>query len=89
MELISGLESELSARSCGLNLQVVEDTEAEIATYRRWWAEHRVDGVIVLNLRDDDPRVGVLEDLHLPAVVIGGPAGTGTCRASGRRTRPA
>ncbi|WP_155371704.1 LacI family DNA-binding transcriptional regulator [Catellatospora vulcania] len=78
MELISGLESELSARSCGLNLQVVEDTEAEIATYRRWWAEHRVDGVIVLNLRDDDPRVSVLEDLHLPAVVIGGPAGTGT-----------
>ncbi len=78
MELISGLESELSARSCGLNLQVVTDTEDEIATYRRWWAEHRVDGVILLNLVTDDPRVPVLEDLRLPSVVIGGPTGTGS-----------
>lgn len=78
MELISGLEAELSSRSCGLNLQVVEDTAAEIETYQRWWAEHRVDGVIVLNLGTDDPRIPVLEDLKLPAVVIGGPSGTGS-----------
>src|SRR5690606_23107252 len=77
MELISGVEGELSARSYGLTLQVVEDLEAEVALYRRWWGERRVDGVLVCDLRERDPRVPVLEKLGLPAVVIGGPGHTG------------
>ena len=44
---------------------------------RNWWAERRVDGVILVNLRAEDPRIPFLEDLAMPAVVIGGPAGTG------------
>ncbi|WDZ87341.1 LacI family DNA-binding transcriptional regulator [Micromonospora cathayae] len=78
MELISGVEAELSARSYALTLQVVADQAAEIAVYRRWWAERRVDGVFVCDLRLDDARVPVLEELRLPAVVIGGPGHTGT-----------
>jgi DNA-binding LacI/PurR family transcriptional regulator len=77
MELISGVEAELSARSYALMLQVVADTEAEIAVYRRWWRERRVDGVLVCDLRLDDPRVPALEQLRLPAVVIGDPEGAG------------
>ncbi|MEV1144195.1 LacI family DNA-binding transcriptional regulator [Micromonospora sp. NPDC049799] len=77
MELISGVEAELSARSYALTLQVVADPAAEIAVYRRWWGERRVDGVLVCDLRADDRRVPVLEELGLPAVVIGGPGGTG------------
>jgi DNA-binding LacI/PurR family transcriptional regulator len=77
MELISGLESELSARSYALMLQLVGDSEAEIAVYRRWWGERRVDGVLVCDLRVDDPRVKVLEELRLPAVIVGGPDGVG------------
>ncbi|WP_089156914.1 LacI family DNA-binding transcriptional regulator [Micromonospora sp. NBS 11-29] len=77
MELISGVEAELSARSYALTLQVVTDQEAEIAVYRRWWAERRVDGVFVCDLRIDDRRVPALEELQLPAVVIGGPGHTG------------
>ena len=77
MELISGVEAELSARSYALMLQVVADAEAEIAVYRRWWGERRVDGVLVCDLRLDDPRVTALEELRLPAVVVGGPAGAG------------
>ncbi|WP_433391038.1 LacI family DNA-binding transcriptional regulator [Micromonospora sp. KLBMP9576] len=77
MELISGVEAELSARSYALTLQVVADQEAEVAVYRRWWGERRVDGVLVCDLRADDQRVPALEALGLPAVVIGGPAGTG------------
>ncbi|MET8907206.1 LacI family DNA-binding transcriptional regulator [Micromonospora sp. NPDC004551] len=78
MELISGVEAELSARSYALTLQVVADQEAEIAVYRRWWAERRVDGVFVCDLRTDDRRVPALEELQLPAVVIGGPGHTGS-----------
>ncbi|MDG4785450.1 LacI family DNA-binding transcriptional regulator [Micromonospora sp. WMMD1102] len=77
MELISGVEAELSARSYALTLQVVASPEAEIAVYRRWWGERRVDGVFVCDLRVDDRRVPVLEELRLPAVVIGGPGGGG------------
>lgn len=77
MELISGVEGELSARSYALTLQVVADAESEIAVYRRWWGERRVDGVFVCDLRLDDQRVPALEELQLPAVVIGGPGHTG------------
>ncbi|RKN49414.1 LacI family DNA-binding transcriptional regulator [Micromonospora endolithica] len=77
MELISGVEAELSARSYALTLQVVADQDAEIAVYRRWWGERRVDGVLVCDLRASDRRVPALEELGLPAVVIGGPGGTG------------
>ena len=56
MELISGIEMELSSRSVGLTLQVVHDVEAEMAVYRRWWAERRVDGVLVVDPRLDRPK---------------------------------
>ncbi len=75
MEFISGVEDELTRTSRGLLLQVVPDREAELVVYRRWWAARRVDGVIVVDLALDDPRVAVLNTLGLPAVVAGGPGG--------------
>jgi DNA-binding LacI/PurR family transcriptional regulator len=73
MELVSGIEAELSARSIALTIQLVSDPLEEIAVYRRWWAERRVDGVMMVDVRVDDPRVPALVDLGLPAVVVGGP----------------
>jgi DNA-binding LacI/PurR family transcriptional regulator len=81
MQLLAGIEAELSSRSVGLTIQVVDDVQAEMAVHRRWWAEHRVDGVLVKDLRTVDPRVGQIEQLGLPAVVIGGPEGTGSLSA--------
>lgn len=73
MEFIAGAESELAARSMALTIQLVRDTEQEIEVYRRWWGERRVDGVLMVDVRVDDPRVGELVRLGLPAVVVGGP----------------
>ena len=73
MEFIAGVESEVSARSFSLTIQLAEDLQEEIEIYRRWWGERRVDGVLVVDLRIDDPRVDVLAHLGLPAVVVGGP----------------
>jgi DNA-binding LacI/PurR family transcriptional regulator len=78
MGLISGFEAELAARGFALTLQVVATPEHEIEVYRRWWGERRVDGVFVTDLREDDIRIPVLQELQLPAVVIGGPGGTGS-----------
>ena len=73
MEFIAGVESELATRSIALTLQLVRDVREEIAVYQRWYGEHRVDGVLVVDLRLDDPRVDELVRLGLPAVVVGGP----------------
>src|SRR5689334_15680182 len=77
MGLISGFEQELAARSYALTLQVVATPENETEVYRRWWGERRVDGVFVTDLRENDIRIPVLDELQLPAVVIGGPGDTG------------
>ncbi|MCK2216562.1 LacI family transcriptional regulator [Actinomadura sp. ATCC 31491] len=81
MELISGVEDELAAGSSALMLQVVPDHRAEIAVYRRWWGEGRVDGAILVDLRAADPRVPEVERLGLPAVVAGHPSGAGSLPA--------
>ncbi|MDD0857851.1 hypothetical protein NHF46_08990 [Arthrobacter alpinus] len=50
------------------------DPQKEIATYRRWAQQGGIAGVILMNLRQDDDRVPLLQELGLPAVVIGDPA---------------
>jgi DNA-binding LacI/PurR family transcriptional regulator len=77
MQLISGIEQTLSAASIGLLLQVTNQPEYEIEVYRRWWAQRRVDGVILVDLRRSDPRIALMEELRMPAVVVGGPEGLG------------
>ncbi|WP_327321760.1 LacI family transcriptional regulator [Streptomyces sp. NBC_01210] len=72
LQLISGIQEILAERQLGLLFQVVEDVPTECAVYRRWWAEHRVDGVLVVDPRTDDPRPELLDELGLPGVVIGG-----------------
>ncbi|MGW1378885.1 LacI family DNA-binding transcriptional regulator [Streptomyces sp. NPDC002446] len=75
LQLVSGIQEVLSVRKTALLFQVVEDLDAECALYRRWWAERRVDGVLVVDPRTEDPRPELLAALGLPAVVIGGPPG--------------
>jgi len=81
MQLVSGIQAELSAHQVTLLFTVTEDTEAEIALYRRWWQQRRVDGVFVVDLQVNDRRIGVLEELRMPAVVIGTPRGSGALPA--------
>lgn len=71
LQLVSGIQEVLSAARTALLFQVVEDIDAECAVYRRWWAERRVDGVLVVDPRTRDPRPALLEELALPAVTIG------------------
>jgi DNA-binding LacI/PurR family transcriptional regulator len=77
-QIIYGMQAILSARSVALLLQVVDDTEAELEVYRRWSAEKRVDGLLLVDLQADDPRIAVVEDLGVPAIVLGGPGGHGS-----------
>ena len=80
-QLISGIQAELSQDHTPLLFTMAEDQDAEIAMYRSWWAQRRVDGVFLVDLQVGDRRVAVLEELKMPAVVIGTPAGAGSLPA--------
>lgn len=77
MQLISGIQAELSSSHISLLFTVAEDVEAELEVYRAWWADRRVDGIFLVDLRVDDQRIAVLASLGLPTVVIGDPVGAG------------
>lgn len=77
MEFIAGLESELIARSYGLLVQLTNDLDDELALYPKWSSERRVDGVVVVDVRVDDPRIETLRKLEIPAVFVGDPTMTG------------
>ena len=77
MEFIAGLESELITRSYGLLMQLTSDLDDELALYPRWSSERRVDGVVVVDVRVDDPRIEALRKLEIPAVFVGDPTMTG------------
>ena len=86
MEFIAGVEACLSPRAIGLTIQLVRTVEEEIAIYRSWFGEHRVDGVFVFDIVHDDPRAEALSAIGLPAVVIGGPLrGPSSARCLARR----
>lgn len=72
MGLLSGVESALSQASQSLMLRMVGTSPGrDLAVYRQWSAERRVDGVIVLDRLVDDPRPALLSSLGLPFVMHG------------------
>jgi DNA-binding LacI/PurR family transcriptional regulator len=49
----------------------VRDPAAEMAVYRQWFAERRVDAAVMVNPTVADPRLPLLEQLGLPCVIVG------------------
>jgi DNA-binding LacI/PurR family transcriptional regulator len=73
---IAGMESAASELGVSLLLRFVPpDDGAEVEVYRRWHAEHRVDGVLLVDLRVDDRRPEALDRMGLPYFVHGGRRG--------------
>jgi DNA-binding LacI/PurR family transcriptional regulator len=71
---IAGVELELATRGQSLLLSMVgDDPQQELERYRHLARSERVDGVIVTDLRFDDPRIALLEQLHLKAVTLNRP----------------
>ncbi|MFC3993846.1 LacI family DNA-binding transcriptional regulator [Actinoplanes siamensis] len=76
-QILYGMQDVLSARSSAVQIQLVRDLAAEIDLYRDWASEHRVDGLVLVDLRLDDPRIDVVRELGLPAVALGLPGEPG------------
>lgn len=74
---IAGLEDEFSVSGQVLVLAVANPGRHEADTYRGLAADRRVDGVILTDLRADDPRIGLVAELGLAAVTLGVPSEAG------------
>lgn len=68
---MAGIESVLSGTGQVLVLSMVPDDDVERQTYQTLVSDARVDGVFVTDLRRVDPRLDLLAEIELPAVVIG------------------
>src|ERR1700761_7040937 len=63
LRLLSGIQAELAGQRETLLFALAGDADAEIAQYRQWWAQRRVDGVFLTGLLVNDRRGPVLEQL--------------------------
>ncbi|ROR96154.1 LacI family transcriptional regulator [Salana multivorans] len=70
-DLIAGLQAGLQEQHVALSLLVASDLEDELAIYREWTRDRRVDGVVLTDPRQGDARLDLLAALGLPAVVLG------------------
>jgi DNA-binding LacI/PurR family transcriptional regulator len=89
LRLISGIQAGLAPHQVSLQFTTAEDTAAEVGLYRQWWAQRRVDGIFVVDPRTEDRRFPVIRELGLPAVVIGGVAGSSPLPFAGLDERAA
>lgn len=84
MSVLAGIESVLSEHEMNVMLRMVDPREGgraadgqglrergDLAVYRRWAGERRVDGVIIFDHFTNDPRPQLLGKLALPHVLVG------------------
>lgn len=70
---IAGIETTLAEHEYTLVLSVATEPGAEARSYRKLADGPRVDGVILTDVRHDDSRIRLLQDLGLPAVTLNRP----------------
>ena len=70
---IAGIESALTPSGHLLSVLLVDNEDAEAQAYRELARAGRVDGVFVTDLRADDPRPALPEELGVAAVTLNGP----------------
>lgn len=70
-DLLAGIQSALSPHRMATQLRIATTLDDELDIHREWHASQRVDGVLLLDPREDDPRYRLLNELGLPAIALG------------------
>ena len=73
LHFMAGVHTSLSPKGYGLLYRPCRSLNEEMSVYRDWASRKRVDGVILVDLRADDPRPKLLKELGVRAVLAGGP----------------
>lgn len=71
MRVLESFEEVLTPHENGLLLRIARSPDEDLEIYRSWAAEQRVDGVILFDLLQEDPRPALLRSLGLPFVIQG------------------
>lgn len=71
--LMAGLQSVLSTSHYSLVTEVVDSPEAESDAYHRLARDGRVDGMVIVDLRRDDPRFALVQEAGLAFASLGWP----------------
>lgn len=77
LHFMAGLHASLSPKGYGLLYRPCASLREEQSVYRDWAKRKRVDGVVLVDLRENDPRPDLVTHLGLAAVLAGGPDPTG------------
>lgn len=71
LHLIAGMEEILTPARTALVLQLVASREEECEVHRQWWAQRRVDGVVLVDPARNDPRWPLMAEIKMPCTVVG------------------
>jgi DNA-binding LacI/PurR family transcriptional regulator len=77
LHFLAGIHLSLADRGYSLLFKPCNSLSEEENIYRMWAKGKRVDGVVLTDLREHDPRPQLLAELKLPAVLAGGPDPSG------------
>ncbi|TCC40112.1 LacI family transcriptional regulator [Kribbella capetownensis] len=70
MRTLVGIEQYLNEVDSSLLLRLTGEYGEDLDVLRRWSRQGRVDGFILFDEHDDDPRIPLLQDLGVPCVVV-------------------
>lgn len=71
LEVVAGLSTQFSARKMQLVLHIAQDNEPVESVYHRLIANGALDGFVLNNPQDEDPRAALLQAAGIPFVVHG------------------
>jgi DNA-binding LacI/PurR family transcriptional regulator len=70
MRTLFGVERYLNEADGSLLLRLTGERGEDLEVYRRWARQRRVDGFLLFDEFDDDPRVPLLASLGMPGVLV-------------------
>jgi DNA-binding LacI/PurR family transcriptional regulator len=70
MRTLVGIEQYLNEVDSSLLLRLTGEHGEDLDVLRRWSRQGRVDGFILFDEHDDDPRIPLLRELGVPCVVV-------------------
>ena len=70
MRTLVGIEQYLNEVDSSLLLRLTGEHGDDLAVLRRWSRQGRVDGFILFDEHNDDPRIPLLKELGVPCVVV-------------------
>lgn len=76
LEVVAGLSAQFSSRGMQFVLHVAEETEPELPVYQKLIGRGLLDGFVLTDTQDMDPRVPFLQRAGVPFVVHGRCCGT-------------